>query len=315
MSNNEWPDFKLPEAPTAKLILVSNISPVTDEKVVKDFFLFCGKIEQFLIIPAEDNESNKALILFEKESAAKTALMLTNASIGERNILVEPYYKEDFPTPKVSEIQRAQNANSTTASSEQTAQGGNSFFNSIINTGIQLSQKVIQTGKEIDTQYGVSTQVKSYIERAKEETKKLDEKYHVSERATELDKKLGVTSTINTAAATVSSLSHQALETEQGKKVSGFVQTAVRSVEGVRDEALKALNIPVNHNTQPSTSTTSESNTYHANILPNNDYTPIPEDLKEKDIKMDVKEEVKDVKEKPKEDEIKDNTQSSSKPE
>lgn len=91
----------------SRAVYVTNISPNANEKTVSDFFSFCGKISklfvnkyvEFQILPNSvadipffrEQETSSAVVEFETESAAKTALLLTNALIVDRPITVVPY--------------------------------------------------------------------------------------------------------------------------------------------------------------------------------------------------------------------------------
>jgi RNA recognition motif-containing protein len=79
--DNQW-TINVPTEPTSRLVLVKNISLETQEATIKDFFSFCGIITAFEI--KKDNEDEKhqtALILFEKDSAAKTATLLSQGNV------------------------------------------------------------------------------------------------------------------------------------------------------------------------------------------------------------------------------------------
>jgi RNA recognition motif-containing protein len=65
---------------SANTVHVKNISSATSEKEVKDFFSFCGKISNLEITPSGETQS--ATVTFEKETAAKTALLLDPPSPG-----------------------------------------------------------------------------------------------------------------------------------------------------------------------------------------------------------------------------------------
>ncbi|KAF0441701.1 RNA-binding protein vip1 [Gigaspora margarita] len=71
-------------------VVVYDISSLSSEKTVKDFFSFCGKVHKFKLIKNEINNKQTAYITFERESAARTALMLTNAVIGDSQVTVKP---------------------------------------------------------------------------------------------------------------------------------------------------------------------------------------------------------------------------------
>ncbi|KAI7323558.1 hypothetical protein KC315_g8478, partial [Hortaea werneckii] len=59
---------------------VKGISSQTSEKEIRDFFSFCGKIQSLSVTPesSDANSTQSASVTFEKETAAKTALLLDN---------------------------------------------------------------------------------------------------------------------------------------------------------------------------------------------------------------------------------------------
>jgi hypothetical protein len=72
MSN--W-TLDIPKESTPCLVLVTNIAKETKQETIKDFFSFCGIITAFEMKLQDD--AQQALIHFEKESAAKTATLLS----------------------------------------------------------------------------------------------------------------------------------------------------------------------------------------------------------------------------------------------
>ncbi|CAG8640412.1 12600_t:CDS:2, partial [Dentiscutata heterogama] len=70
-------------------VVVYEISNLASEKTIKDFFLFCGRISEFKLKKSEKDSKQIAYITFQKEIAAKTALMLTNAVIGDSALIVK----------------------------------------------------------------------------------------------------------------------------------------------------------------------------------------------------------------------------------
>eukprot|EP01125_Pyxidicula_operculata_P002100 TRINITY_DN1204_c0_g1_i2.p1 TRINITY_DN1204_c0_g1~~TRINITY_DN1204_c0_g1_i2.p1 ORF type:complete len:242 (+),score=66.51 TRINITY_DN1204_c0_g1_i2:513-1238(+) len=119
-------------------VLVKNIVKAPDtsvEKVIEDFFSFCGPIERLQVIG--DGESAtvvSAIVTFNTEEAAKTATLLTNSLINEKPITVEFAQADQVPPAP-----------------EQTTETPNtddSFLGSIVNKA-----------KELDSQIGLSTTV------------------------------------------------------------------------------------------------------------------------------------------------------------
>jgi RNA recognition motif-containing protein len=70
---------------------VEGISSQTTEKEVRDFFSFCGKISDISVKPTSNDASatKSATVTFEKETAAKTALLLDNTQLGPSQVTVK----------------------------------------------------------------------------------------------------------------------------------------------------------------------------------------------------------------------------------
>ncbi|OMP85119.1 Protein vip1 [Diplodia seriata] len=66
---------------------VENIASQTTEKEVRDFFSFCGKIQSLSVTPLNEG-TQSATVTFEKETAAKTALLLDNTQLGPAQVKV-----------------------------------------------------------------------------------------------------------------------------------------------------------------------------------------------------------------------------------
>ncbi|KAF9338352.1 hypothetical protein BGZ91_008911 [Linnemannia elongata] len=214
-----WAHVKIPATPTPNLIIVNNISEDASEKTVKDFFLFCGKILEFEL--QKEGDRQVALVLFERESAAKTACMLTNAMIVNSQISVKPYFEE-------------------TTGDDHTAQENKpkvTVLAEILAAGYTLQDQIIEKGLDIDAKYGLTSKIQAYVEAAKAQAKTLDEKYHVTAKATELDHKYHVQDRVHAAVGQGIDYSNQALQTAPGQKVAGVAVQVKEQIAAVHYEA------------------------------------------------------------------------------
>lgn len=66
---------------------VSNIATSSTERELGDFFSFCGKISSITVTPGEASQT--ATVVFERESASKTALLLDGTQLGSNTIKVQ----------------------------------------------------------------------------------------------------------------------------------------------------------------------------------------------------------------------------------
>jgi DNA gyrase/topoisomerase IV subunit B len=215
-----WTHVKIPSTPTPNLIIVNNISEDASEKTVKDFFLFCGKILEFEL--QKEGDRQVALVLFERESAAKTACMLTNAMIVNSQISVKPYFEE---TVDANDHTAQENKPKVTVLAE------------ILAAGYTLQDQIIEKGLEIDAKYCLVGRIQAYVEAAKAQAKNLDEKYHVTAKASELDHKYHVQDRVNAAVGQGIGYSNQALQTAPGQKVAGVATHVKEQIAAVHYEA------------------------------------------------------------------------------
>lgn len=235
----------LPEHPTAALVIVSNISSQATEKIVKDFFLFCGNIKAFEMQNADDGQSKVALVLFERESAAKTAAVLSNALIVDSQITVKPYFTTEpgsspAPSPTAASLpEESDRAAGQPLRQEEKPKA--SIVAELLASGYTISDQVVERAKEFDGKYHVTGRVQAAIVQAKAQARALDEKYKIQETiqttAKSIDSKLEVTKKAQMVEATAKHLAEQALATETGKKVVGVVNHAQSKAQQISGEA------------------------------------------------------------------------------
>lgn len=82
-----------------RAVLVENLSLSVTEKTLNDFFFLCGPIESITLSPRVDadgeaEESQVAVVVFEKSEAADTAVLLTNAVLVDRALTVRYFNPE-----------------------------------------------------------------------------------------------------------------------------------------------------------------------------------------------------------------------------
>jgi len=214
-----WTKVAIPEHPTATLVVVKDISPASSEKTVKDFFLFCGKIKEFELQKEDDSEKQTALVLFEREPAAKTATLLTNALIDDSHITVEPFFKDAIPSGAEEVVDGSQEGKPKTR-----------IIAEYLAAGYQLQDQVIAKSLEYDQKYNLSDKVKTYLAQLQETVKQLDEKYKVTETVTakagEIDAKYQVQDKVK-----------QVQQHPVAQKVQGLATQTVTQILAVHEEA------------------------------------------------------------------------------
>ncbi|KAJ1981184.1 Protein vip1 [Dimargaris xerosporica] len=221
-----WNDVTLPAAPAPTFVYVTGISPDATEATVKDFFTFCGRIQQFQLRPAVTGKSQEALVEFEKDSAAKTAVLLSNAMIAEQPIEVKYFYDTfNAPSPTVPSQSPAEEHTHDTAQFvqnrdlSQEEKPKTSIVQEIIAGGYLLSEKIMTKAHEYDARYGLSAKALSLLGQAKQGATTLDQKLKVSENIKQIDEKYKIQDK-------VTNLTNQALSSTAGQRVSSALQQA-----------------------------------------------------------------------------------------
>ncbi|KAG1457074.1 hypothetical protein G6F56_006691 [Rhizopus delemar] len=155
---NQW-SINLPEAPSPNYVVVKNISLESLEATVKEFFLFCGKITEFELKRDEEDEKHQiALIHFERESAAKTAVLLSNALVDDSHITASPYF--DIPS---SENERSVDANNAEQNEAQEAKPKSRIAAEILANGYMLQDHVVAKGVEYDNKYNLTSRFTGFL--------------------------------------------------------------------------------------------------------------------------------------------------------
>ncbi|KAI9496017.1 hypothetical protein BDB00DRAFT_869924 [Zychaea mexicana] len=199
----------IPTEPTPNLVIVKNVAPSTSEKMLTDFFSFCGRIDDFAL-----NEDATAFIMFERPSAAKTAILLNNATVNGNELAIEPYFKDAAATAgeepsqeQVAEQQQQQRQESKTKSG---------IMAEILGAGYKLTDPILQAATDFDKRYGVWSRVEPYWNQ-------VDQKMRVGDKVQSLE---------DTA-------DHWLKETPMGQKVQNHL---VEPIASVHSEAKRIAN-------------------------------------------------------------------------
>eukprot|EP01132_Coremiostelium_polycephalum_P007636 gene7636-9393_t len=196
------------------VVYVTGISPKATNKIVSDFFAFCGRITELRLRNDATGTTQEAIVVFESEAAAKTALLLSNALIVDRSIKVEPYNPEfEFHDPNVvildkqpveqqqseqqqqqqqphSESEQQQTTNNTSVNTNNPYGGvpdsertKTSVIASMIAAGYSVGQDAITKARQLDEEHMISLKLKVGAETVKAKANEIDNKFHISENA------------------------------------------------------------------------------------------------------------------------------------
>jgi len=195
------------------------------------FFSFCGKISKLYLTKTENADTSVAVVQFETESAAKTALLLTNALIIDRPITVVPYstgQEKEKPVETTPNDNPVVNAKTEVPADHITQRdfgvpddqrSKTSVVASLLAAGYVLGQDVLVAAKDVDEKnmislqakvavasvtaklhefdmsYGISEKAQNIQKQATEKVKQLDEQYKLTEKAKEVGNKITTTTT------------------------------------------------------------------------------------------------------------------------
>jgi len=200
-----------------RAVFVSNISPVATEKTVSDFFSFCGRITRLSLNRSAAGDVQEAVVFFETDSAAKTALLLTNALIVDRPITVVPHAGETvvfgdaaIPIETTPEVQADITQRAYTAPDSERSK--TSVIASMLAAGYVLGSDAAVKAREVDEKHMISLQLKVGAESIKAKANEIDNRLHITETATtiknvavqkarEVDESFGITEKASVAAA------------------------------------------------------------------------------------------------------------------
>merc|ERR1711939_1244124 len=135
----------------SSVVHVSGISSSTSEKDVRDFFSFCGKISDLKIeddSKTEAGPTKKATVTFEKETAAKTALLLDSTQLGPAQIHVTSGTSTGEATKAAGDHEHDD--------VPQEEKPRSRIFAEYLAHGYVISGKAIERALALDQQHGVS---------------------------------------------------------------------------------------------------------------------------------------------------------------
>jgi len=238
----------------SKSVHVANISPKANEKTVSDFFSFCGKISK-LFLNTSNPEVSSAVVQFDTESAAKTALLLTNALIVDRPIVVVPY--TETPVATAPPLETASQVDATNITQKDFGgvpdenRSKTSAVASLLAAGYCLASDALDKAKEYDDKHNISLQAKVAIEQVKVKAHEIDQQYHISEKATaiktttvekakKIDESYGISTTATKAAQSVTATAAAAAaKVQQNPTVASTIE-AVKSSYNTASESVTA---------------------------------------------------------------------------
>lgn len=214
---------------SANTVNVKNISAQTDDKEIRDFFAFCGKITDLKV--TSEGDSKSATVTFEKEHAAKTALLLNNTQLGQAHISV---------TSSGSSGEAASGgAHSPDRDSDEITQDDKPrirIFAEYLAHGYVIGDAALERAIDLDKQHNLSSRFLSTLQN-------IDKKYHATDRAKTADHSYGISSRAGSLFSGIGSYFEKAANTPTGKRVVGFYTEGQRQVQDIHAEARRLADL------------------------------------------------------------------------
>ncbi|KAH7027967.1 uncharacterized protein B0I36DRAFT_328356 [Microdochium trichocladiopsis] len=214
---------------------VSNISAETEEKQIKEFFSFCGKITDLNVTSTPDGTTKNASVTFEKETAAKTAQLLNNTQLQGSQISVVPadgHADDGGSVPHVAADEKHRDSDEITQEDKPRSR----ILAEYMAQGYVIGDVALQRALELDHKHGVTNRFMNTLN-------SLDQKYHATDRAKAADQSYGVTSRATNLFNGLNSYFEKATNTPTGKKLVDFYTVSSQQVQDVHKEARRLADL------------------------------------------------------------------------
>ncbi|KAN0018944.1 hypothetical protein ACTFIU_002146 [Dictyostelium citrinum] len=276
-------------------VYVSNISLKANTKTVSDFFSFCGRIVNLFLRNDPTGSSQQAIVVFESDSAAKTALLLTNALIVDKVIQVVQFTPElEFDLTQQTQQQQFNNISGEQQTQQQyvsqpqedivnrehnvpdNERSKTSVIASIIAAGYSVGQDAAIKARQVDEEHMISLKLKVGAEAVKAKANEIDNNLHISEsaaaikgavveKATAIDERFQISGFFKSASDMISQQASNLMKAAEENstvspivnKVSSFGTFLKQEVQQIQTETSQAID---EKNKEKGINTTSSSN-------------------------------------------------------
>jgi len=220
---------------SSTVVHVKNISSQTSEKEVRDFFSFCGKITNLSVTPTSDasDSPKSATVTFEKETAAKTALLLDNTQLGPSQVSVSSAANLDDIAASAGSTSTKDHDDDDIPQDEKPRAR---IVAEYLAHGYVLSDQAIQKAIALDNKHGVSNRFTSALAN-------FDAKYKATDKAKGVDQSYGISQKATAGWHGINSYFEKARETPTGQKIVNFYIQGERQVMDVHAEARRLADL------------------------------------------------------------------------
>lgn len=211
----------------ATTVYVKNVGSQTDDKEIKDFFSFCGKISSIDI--TTEGSLKSATVTFEKETAARTALLLNHTQLGGNEITVTG---DDVSTPPHETVGGDTNEADRDSILTQEEKPRSRILAEVLAHGYLVADQGLQKAIALDEQHNITSRFVGTL-------RQLDERTHATDRAQAAYASYGkhVIPPANSLLTGLSSYFEKASNTPTGKRIVDFYTTSQRQVQDIHAEA------------------------------------------------------------------------------
>jgi len=214
---------------------VSGISHQTSEKEVRDFFSFCGKITSLSVTPESDSAEAplSASVTFEKETAAKTALLLDNTQLGSSQVHVSSASNiDDIAGSKAADHSTDDHAGEISQEDKPRSR----ILAEYLAHGYVVSDGAIQRAISLDNKHGFSARFTSALSQ-------FDSKYKATDKARSVDTSYGISDKASAGWKGLSSYYEKAMGTPTGQRLRAFYVEGDKQVREVHAEARRLADL------------------------------------------------------------------------
>ncbi len=164
-------------------------------------------------------------MIFEKETAAKTALLLNNTKLGPNEISVTGSGSSEEETVG-HKLQAERDSDEITQEEKPRAR----ILAEYLAHGYLVADTGLKSAIALDEKHGVSQRFLATIQH-------FDTKYHATDRAKATDQTYGISQRANSLLTGFNSYFEKAIDNPTGKKIVNFYTTGQRQVSDIHEEA------------------------------------------------------------------------------
>ncbi|GAA5856740.1 hypothetical protein JCM9279_002255 [Rhodotorula babjevae] len=219
-------------------VTVSSLAPTTSSQTLEHFFSFCGKLSSI-----DGPTAGKATIHFAKESAARTALMLSGATLDDVTIEV---HSDDVDEPESAKAVGSAQPPAALGDHhddelEQEDKPHTAKIAEYLAAGYSVGATTLDKAIEADNKYGVSARFLSFFNKLKETVTGVAAPHveRAQHKLADVDEQKGLSLKAKAASQIGANYYRQALSSPLGAKVSSFYTSVSKQAVDIHEEALR----------------------------------------------------------------------------